>query len=115
MNPHPHKLEGERHISPRKITDYLLDLRHPEGGGKAKFFMAHGFTAEEPGPLAAALHAHAELNGVDELVHGPHGTKSIVRCSIPTPDGRNPCILVVWIREHGRDTQRMVTAYPDAG
>ncbi|GGE74807.1 DUF6883 domain-containing protein [Sphingomonas prati] len=106
------KLLGERDIPPQKITGYLLDPNHPEGGGKAKFLMAHGFHARQPQLLANAIHAHAELNYIEETVHNNYGTKHIVRCRIPTPDGRNPCIQVIWIREHGCETHRLVTAYP---
>lgn len=106
------KLLGERDIPSQKITSYLLDINHPEGGGKAKFLMAHGFHAGQPQILADAIHAHAELNCIEETVHNSYGTKHIVRCHIPTPDGRNPCIQVIWIREHGCETNRLVTAYP---
>jgi filamentous hemagglutinin len=106
------KLLGERLVPGEKVSEYLLNVEHPDGGGKAKFFIAHGFEAGTPGTLASAIHAHADLNDISETHAGPHGTKTIVRCSIPTPDGRNPCILVVWIREKGCAEQRLVTAYP---
>jgi len=106
------KLIGERDIPPRKIAKYLLDINHPEGGEKAKFLMAHGFHASQPQLLADAIHAHAELNYIEETVHSNYGTKYVVRCHIPTTDGRNPCIQVIWIREHGCETSRLVTAYP---
>jgi hypothetical protein len=106
------KLLGQRHIPEEKVAKYLLNVDHPDGGGKAKFFIAHGFDTGTPSTLASAIHSHADHNDIVEAHSGPHGTKSIVRCSIPTPDGRNPCILVVWIREKGCAEQRLVTAYP---
>lgn len=106
------KLIGERFIAEHKVTKYLLNIEHPDGGGKAKFFIAHCFEPGTPETLADAIYAHADLNDIAQSISGPHGTKSIVRCSIPTPDGRNPCIQVVWIRENGSDEQRFVTAYP---
>lgn len=111
MNPST-KLLGERVIPEGKVANYLLNVDHPDGGGKAKFFIGHGFAAHGPHVLTAAIHEHAELNDVGNVEVGKYGTKSIVRCSIPTPDDRNPCILVVWIREEGCDQQRLVTAYP---
>jgi hypothetical protein len=112
LKPYPNKLRGERVINPDKITDYLLDVRHPEGGGKARFFIGHGFAPEEPEALISAIHAHAETHEIAETQPGVYGTKTVVRCSIRTPDGRNPCILAIWIRENGCSGQRLVTAYP---
>jgi hypothetical protein len=112
LQPCPNKLVGARAIPSKKIDQYLLNLAHPEGAGKAKFFLGHGFSISEPETLAAAIHAHAEVNAIGEIVSGKHGTKTTVRCSIATPDGKNPCITVVWIRETGCDGQRLVTAYP---
>lgn len=116
MPPCPNKLAGERDIPSKKISQYLLNLAHPQGGGKAKFFLGHGFSILEPDALTAALHAHAEANEIGEVTSGEHGTKTTVRCSIATPDGKNPCITVVWILEKGCKDQRLVTAYPhDSG
>jgi filamentous hemagglutinin len=106
------KLLGERVIAEEKLSQYLLNVDHPDGAGKAKFFMDHGFAVDQPKVLADAISEHAELNDVAETETGKYGTKSIVRCSILTPDGRNPCILVVWIHEQGSSQQRLVTAYP---
>lgn len=106
------KLLGTRLIQRNKVTGYLLNSGHPEGSGKAKFFVAHGFETLIPDALSSAIHAHAEINDVCETTASPYGTKRTVRCSIPTPDGRNPCILAVWIQENGQTEQRLVTAYP---
>jgi hypothetical protein len=38
-----------------KIIDYLLSLSHPDGGGKAAFFMLFGFRIEQWEVLAEAL------------------------------------------------------------
>ncbi|MBV9734399.1 MAG: hypothetical protein JO209_00715 [Acidisphaera sp.] len=39
------------------------------------------------------------------------GIKYVVRCVLTTPDGRDPCVLSVWIDDAvGRP--RFVTAYP---
>lgn len=106
------KLLGERVIAQEKVSQYLLNVDHADGAGKAKFFIGHGFAADQPEVLAAAIHDHADFNDVALTEPGKYGTKSIVRCSIVTPDGRNPCILVVWIHEQGCSEQRLVTAYP---
>lgn len=61
------KLLGERTISDTKVSSYLLNLGHPEGGGKAKFFVDHGFATEAPHVLTSALDDHAVLNEISEV------------------------------------------------
>ena len=34
-------------VAQEKIRDYLLNAAHPDNGGKAAFFMALGFRAED--------------------------------------------------------------------
>ncbi|MGU3539260.1 DUF6883 domain-containing protein [Methylobacterium sp. A54F] len=101
-----------RRVPASKLTDYLLKSDHPVGGPKAAFFRAFGFSADVPGSLGAALAAHPDHNPVETVQRGPWGTRYIVRCSLRTPDRRDPCILTVLIVPPGQDTARLVTAYP---
>ena len=41
----------ERH----KVTGYLLNVSHPDGAGKARFFMGVGFAANDWRALADSL------------------------------------------------------------
>jgi hypothetical protein len=43
-----------------KLVAYLLNPKHPEGGGKARFFMALGFAPDAPEALEVALLQHAQ-------------------------------------------------------
>src|SRR5438552_4701525 len=45
-------------LNDQKITQYLLDSSHPVGAGKAKFFMARGFTQANWVDLKRALLDH---------------------------------------------------------
>ena len=84
-------------IDPRRITEYLLNPNSEAGLPKARFFQAGGFTSEHWPAFADALLAHtrtATLEEVDDA--SPYGTKYVFRCTIETPDRRNPCILSVW-------------------
>ena len=94
-----------------KISDYLLDPSHPVGGPKAKFFMSFGFSRRDSPAMAAALADHPLRNAIEETIPTRHGSKHVVRCSIATPDGRNPCIVTVWMKE-GDAPAQFVTAYP---
>ena len=98
-----------------KLTDYLLRPDHPAGGSKAAFFQAFGFSPTRLDIITAALIAHPDHNPVADTERSWWGTKYIVRCRIRTPDGRDPCILTVWIVPSGEADARLVTAYPDDG
>jgi hypothetical protein len=92
-------------IDPRKLV-YL------HTSGKLKFFEMYGFDCSRPDELIEALKAHPLRNPVERVIPvPPHGVKYTVRCSIPSPDGSNPCALTVWIIDAGRDHPRFVSGY----
>lgn len=75
-----------------KIVDYLLSLSHPDGSGKATFFMQFGFRAERWESLAAALKEVGVSNPVVGAVESPHGTRYTVDGLLRAPDGRTPMV-----------------------
>jgi hypothetical protein len=79
--------------------------------GKARCFTYHGFSLLRPSELDTALRVHPVTNQVEDIVLTVHGVKFTGRCSLPSPDGRNPCTLTVWIVDPGRTQARFVTAY----
>ncbi len=95
------------------MTLYLLNVEHKDGGSKARFFLNRGFTLEEWEFLAQALRQHGRNQRVTEIIETRHGPKYIVECQVETPDGKNPCILSVWIKE-GMKPMSFVTAYPNS-
>lgn len=104
---------GNRAMVPdSKIRDYLLNPNHPDNGGKAAFFNAFGFTAQGWASLREALRAHPGMHVVVDLATNPWGTKYEVRCSLPSPDGRNPCVRSFWLIDAASPNPRLVTAYP---
>jgi hypothetical protein len=100
-------------VDPRKISDYLLSLTHPEGRTKARFFCSHGFAPERPEELASALLLHARENSVRLSRRNIFGNIHTVQGPLRTPDGRNPVIDSVWIIEFGTELPRLITAYPN--
>ena len=97
----------------QKITAYLLDPGHREGGSKARFFLAFGFRASEWRVFESALIEHAQTHDVVEVEHTSYGVKYVIIGSIETPDGRNPeRVRVVWQFDHGSSRPRLVGAYP---
>jgi len=107
--PQPELLEVEE----KKITQYLLNLEHAQGGPKAVYFKNRGFELTEWELFAAALREHGATQPVTEVEETGHGRKYTVECSIATPDGKNPCILSVWIAKGDRPP-RLVTAHPNS-
>ncbi len=92
-----------------KLTDYLLDPNHPER--KADFFIRFGFQPSGWRRLRDVLKEHPTLNPVVNISQTGYGTKYEVQCTIPSPDGRNPCIRSFWIINIGASVPKLLTAY----
>lgn len=99
-------------LDDRKITHYLLDPSNAQGAGKAKFFMARGFTQRNWHQLKNALLEHPQRNHVSSQTANHHGEKYEISCSLLTPDKTNPCVISVWIIQPSDPFPRFVTAYP---
>ncbi len=92
--------------------NYLLNLRHPQGAGKARFFAQFGFCAENWEQFAEALREHGckhEIAAVSETGFGP---RYVVEGELNTPDGRCPVVRSVWQMDKGVIAPRLITAYP---
>lgn len=100
-------------LADEKITRYLLDpSRSAEAAAKAQFFTAFGFSRAIWSELKRALLAHPLTNAVASQTVNPYGIKYTVSCMLASPDGRNPCVISVWIVEPPDPDPRFVTAYP---
>ncbi|MGH7046228.1 MAG: DUF6883 domain-containing protein [Stellaceae bacterium] len=77
----------------------------------AKFFLSFGFSQANWAVLKHVLLAHPLANSVKSQTTTPYGEKYLVSCSLMTPDGRNPCVVTVWIIEPADPNPRFVTAY----
>lgn len=99
-------------IPQEKLTGYLLNPQHPVGRSKAAFFLALGFTQEDPEALGEALRAQARSAQVVERVPAWGGEKLICTGPLQTPSGQAPWIVSVWYIEKGSRAARLVTAYP---
>jgi hypothetical protein len=99
------------YVEPVKVTGYLLSEDHRHGRSKAAFFRRFGFMPSRPEVLIAALRRHAVERDVAERHQTPYGVRYELRCSIASPDGRDPCIVSVWQMDEA-GLPRLVTAYP---
>ena len=99
-------------LSSRKLTHYLLDRDHRQGGPKARFFLAFGFTAADHEGFGRALLNHAIPRNFVASVTGPaRDERLIYEGPIASPDGRDPSVRTVWLRL--RDgSARFITAVP---
>ena len=98
-----------------KIKEYLLNLKHPEGGSKAKFFQNRGFTTEDWECFHDALVVQGKSNPVVKVISNEFGIRYVVECNCPTPDQLNPCIRTVWEIRQNETRPRLITAHPFAG
>lgn len=103
------------HVPDAKLVGYLLARDHVDGGPKARFFERFGFSRLEPERLRLALLDHAAANEVSASRKTEFGQIYEVSGRLPTPDGRNPFILVAWMIDDGDYRPRLVTAVPSKG
>lgn len=100
-------------VEKNKLAAYLLNLSHKDGASKAKFFIKRGFKPDQLEIFAKALQTHGASQTVTGIEKTRHGKKFTVECHIKTPDGKDPCILSVWIQEKGKPL-RLITAHPNS-
>lgn len=99
-------------IDCEKITNYLLNADHSEGGHKAAFFASFGFRLAGWQIFASALLRHAADNPVARETSTSYGTMYAVEGPLHCPDRRTPEVRVIWIVNRGSTAPRLVTAYP---
>ena len=96
-----------------KIARYLLNLDHPQGRSKARFFLGFGFSGDRTTEFADALFLQALRAPVRTVTPIPPD-RCVIACigPIATPSGREPWIRTVWLVEPDAGG-RLVTAHPD--
>ena len=77
-------------VPDEKVRDYLLDPAHSDNQGKAGFFNRFGFTRLRWTILRDALCDHPRTNLLTRMMPSHYGVRYRVRCSLSSPDGRNP-------------------------
>lgn len=99
-------------VAKRKIAEYLLSVDHRVGRGKALFFGAYGFRAEQWEVLSQALRVHAQASNVVAREATAFGMRYVLEGPLHAPDGTELNIRAVWFIEEGEERPRFVTAYP---
>lgn len=98
-------------VPPEKIKDYLLNLLHDDGRGKAIFFMHFGFSVAKWETLAQSLIRHAQDHEVIKREATPFGNRYVIEGILHTPSGETPQVRVVWFISLDETNPRLVTAY----
>ncbi len=95
-----------------KIAGYLLNPAHGEGGSKARFFIACGFSPDEPGPFIEALLRHGEADNLVRTTRSGFGVKYVCEGPLEAPRRVIRRVRSVWQRKPGDVWRFLVTAYP---
>lgn len=96
-------------IETNKLSDYLLNIQHPDGFSKAKFFLAHKFNEEN---LLKSLLNHLESNDSIKTIQVVFGTKYVIEAKITAPDNYTFTLRSIWMKSRINNVLKFVSAYP---
>jgi hypothetical protein len=94
-----------------KITEYLLNEHHPQGGAKARFFIRVGFRRHEADRFEQALLELAQTSEMQES-RSQFGRKYVGLGLLLTPNGERLPVVTVWMLREGQPPPTLVSAYP---
>ena len=99
-------------VEAQKIRSYLLNVHHPTGGSKARFFIGWGFRVDDPSIFAASLIDHARPDHHVRTTTSQWGTKHIFEGHMRAPNGITPRVRSIWNVKPGTNVAVLSTAYP---
>jgi hypothetical protein len=99
-------------VPQEKLTDHLLNEKHPVGGGKAKWFAGLGYQVQDINILEKDLLTLVRSSENHTIKSSSFGIKYAVSGKILTPKGFDVNVVTVWIVETPNFRPRLVTAYP---
>jgi Domain of unknown function (DUF6883) len=101
-------------IKREKLTRYLLNLTHPVGGAKAKFFRGIGFNGRNIEKFEQELYRIGKNGDVksQKSSEDSSGTNYMIIGALNAPDGNIYSIEVVWYIKTGTKNPSFITAYP---
>ena len=77
--------------------------------------MRFGFAPERLDELQQAFLAHVRANEISGSSQNDFGIIFEIDGELPSPDGRNPVVRVVWMLDNGETAPRLITMVPRAG
>lgn len=101
-------------IAPAKITAYLLDPLHVDGGPKCAFLATFGYTPQKPDDLRRAILIHAQRENFRKFVPARRATKLYFEGPLPSLTPDRPNVRTVWQMDDDDPTRsaRFVTLRP---
>ena len=97
-------------VEKRKVVEYLLNLAHPDGAGKARLLIRYGFHPENWEDFVTSVITHAQNAKIISESDTPFGKKIILKGGLETPSQKKLTIISVWIIS--MKTPILVTLYP---
>lgn len=83
-------------IAPAKITAYLLDPAHVDGGPKCAFLVSFGFSPRSPDDLRRAILVHAHRDNFRRFVPARRAVKLDFEGLLLAPMPDLPNVRTVW-------------------
>lgn len=99
-------------VEDAKVREYLLNLGHPDGGSKARWFHSLGYNLENWHDLATDLLIVARECRDFDTETTQFGVKYRAWGAVGRPGYRPGLVMTVWIVEDD-ESPRLVTAYPN--
>ncbi len=96
-------------IEDSKLTDYLLNIHHPDGSTKAKFLIDRKFDKDS---LRKTLIKQVKEEEVKTMKESTFGKKYIIESEVHSPDNTKFILRSVWIVYLNENFIKLVTAYP---
>ncbi len=97
-------------VPERKITHYLLNPDHPEGGSKARYFLRCGYSVDDVDRFRDDLLRLGRTSDMEE-VSTRFGPKYVGVGFVTPPQGGRVQVQTVWILRNGSPPPVLVTAY----
>ena len=97
-------------VEEEKVTRYLLNTDHPDGGSKARLFTHHGFDSSEWKVFARALCKQAVSHPVNMVQETPCGNKYVIDGVIETPVNKEILVRTIWMIKMEKENPELVTA-----
>jgi hypothetical protein len=105
-------LANEAVIPLEKLTQYLLNVDHPDGGPKARVLAHAGFSVVSPAEFERALREQHLTLDARTGKPSPYGTKYEITGRLRGPAGE-VLVTSVWIIRNGETASRLITVVPE--
>lgn len=100
----------------KKTEEYLLNVEHPSGGSKAKFFVeVLGYSRSNSKQFHDAIYDAIKGRIPDKTENSSYGIKHTYYTKIRSASGKifEANVVIVIQKDNGRITYKVVTVYPN--